>query len=97
MNDKALQSFEAKGIRVLTKQHSPPSHPHPIHMLILQVTVGRITYSIKHFTVKFIPTGSSKMYPDSTDGRNRTSILESRPAFEAGAPPGKQAGIKNGL
>lgn len=73
---KALRSFEAKGIRVSTKPHSLPAYSHPIHMLILQVTAGRRTYHMKHFTVRFIPTRVSKMHPDGVVGRNGANIEE---------------------
>lgn len=90
LNDKDLQSFEAKGIRVRTKLHSLAAYSHPIHMLILEVTLGRRTYSKKHFTVKFIQTSNSEMYQDGIVWRNRANIQESSLVCEASVPKGSQ-------
>lgn len=59
---KLCGALRQKGIRVRTKPHSLPAYSHPIHMLILQVTAGRGTYSMKDFTVEFIQTSLSKKF-----------------------------------
>lgn len=55
-------------------------------MLILQVTVGRRTYSMKHFTVKFIQTSNSEIYPDGIVVGNRANIQERRHICGASVP-----------
>lgn len=57
-------------------------------MLMFQVTVGRRTYCMKHFTVKFIQTSKSEMYLEGIVGRNIANIQESFP---------RQPGIKDNL